>query len=145
MLRLGAERDVLHVVADQRGCPTAAVDVAMALRTLVHRGARGGSLPSGTWNLCSPTPATWHELAEAVFTLARPTWRHRPTVHAITTAEWPTPAKRPADTRLDCTATMRDLGISCRPWREALPEVVAALLGDESCSVPPTTPRQEPA
>ncbi|EKV26125.1 dTDP-4-dehydrorhamnose reductase [Caenispirillum salinarum AK4] len=128
MLRLGAEWDILRVVADQRGCPTAAADVAHALHHMLARIARGWRTPSGVWHLCGPADATWHDVAEALFDLAEPVWGRRPAVAAITTADWPTPAARPLDSRLDCAATVRDLGIACRPWRDALPEVVAAIL-----------------
>ena len=77
---------------------------------------------------------TWHGFAEAIFELAAP-WRGAPpTVEAITTAEYPTPARRPANSVLDCRRIGEVFGIVPRPWREALAEVIRELY--ESASPP---------
>jgi dTDP-4-dehydrorhamnose reductase len=75
---------------------------------------------------------TWHGFAEAIFELASP-WRSAaPSVEAITTAEYPTPAQRPANSVLDCHLVREVFGIVPRPWREALAEVIRELYGPAS-------------
>jgi len=128
MLRLGAERDALAVVADQRGCPTAAADIAAALAALVGRLARGEELAWGTWHFAGEGETTWHGFAEAIFDLAEPVWGRRPTVRPIATTDYPTPARRPANSVLDCAETVATLGIAARPWRDALAAVVGEIL-----------------
>ena len=121
MLRLGHERDELAVVADQTGCPTSAADIANAIIRLVDEAPD----VRGTYHLASPTPVTWHEFATAILAdridaglVVRP----------ITTAEYPTPAARPANSRLDSSALRGVSGIGVRNWQDALGEVVAELL-----------------
>jgi dTDP-4-dehydrorhamnose reductase len=126
MLRLGAERPVLRVVADQIGSPTSAGDIAAAIGTIVQQLNAGNSL-WGTYHFAGGGTATWHGFAEAIFELASP-WRGPPPrVEAITTADYPTPARRPANSVLDCRRIGEAFGIVPRPWREALGEVIGEL------------------
>jgi dTDP-4-dehydrorhamnose reductase len=127
MLRAGAERDDLRVVGDQIGGPTAASDIAAALVELAGRivDSRDGF---GTYHFCGRPPVSWHGFAEAIFDIAEPIWGRRPRLTEITSADWPTPAARPANSVLDCTALMRDHGIAQPDWRESLKPVVARLL-----------------
>ncbi|HTM70067.1 MAG TPA: dTDP-4-dehydrorhamnose reductase [Luteimonas sp.] len=119
MLRVGAERDTLRVVADQVGTPTPAAllaDVtAQALRV-------DAAAPSGLWHLTPTGQASWHGFAEAIFdgAVARGLIARAPKVEAITTADYPTPAARPAYSVLDCGALQRDFGIVLPDWREGL-------------------------
>jgi dTDP-4-dehydrorhamnose reductase len=119
MLRLAAERPVLRVVGDQRGCPTWADDLADALLVL-------GSQPAldRCYHYCNTGETTWHGFAIAIVDEAR---KHRAIVcervDAITTAEYPTPAKRPAYSVLD-TSRIRALGILPPPWQVGLARVV---------------------
>lgn len=128
MLRLAAERPELRVVADQHGCPTAAADLAMALHRLADRYAAERSLAWGTYHFTGQGETTWHGFAQAIIDLAAPVTGKRPLVYAITTAEYPTPARRPVNSRLDCRRMTEVFGITARPWPEALAEVVAELL-----------------
>jgi dTDP-4-dehydrorhamnose reductase len=130
MLRVGAERPVLRVVADQRGCPTSAADIAGALASIVERIAAGESR-WGTYHFSGAGPTTWHRFAEAIFEAAEPWTGKRPAVEAITTADYPTPARRPANSVLDCGRIAADYGVVPRPWREALAEVVAELFAGQ--------------
>ena len=119
MLRLAQERPVLRVVADQHGCPTWTDDLADALLALA-------ALPhEQVYHFCNDGPTTWHAFAVAIVEEAR---KHRALVceriEAITTAEYPTPAKRPAYSVLD-TARIRALGITPRSWTMGLAAVVA--------------------
>lgn len=128
MLRLGAERDQLRVVADQRGCPTAAGDLAAALTRIATGLIEDPEAPTGTYHFVNDGEATWWDLANAVFETASAHGRRAPQVAAITTADYPTPAPRPANSRLDTEALRRAFGIAPRPWRIAVDEIVATLL-----------------
>ncbi|MGE4527163.1 MAG: dTDP-4-dehydrorhamnose reductase [Rhodospirillaceae bacterium] len=128
MLRLGAERDELRVVADQTGCPTAAQDIAAAFAALAPRLAQGESLTWGTWHLAGKEATTWHGFAEAIFDCAAPVWGRRPAVVPIATADYPTATRRPRNSALDCAETERALGLAARSWRDALPSIVAEIL-----------------
>ena len=126
MLRLGAERPVLRVVADQIGSPTSAADIAGAIRAIVQQ-IKSGHTKWGTYNFTSAGAVTWHGFAEAIFELAAP-WRGPPPlVEAITTTEYPTPARRPANSVLDCSRIGETFGIVPRPWRDAVAEVIREL------------------
>lgn len=126
MLRLGAERPVLRVVADQVGSPTSAGDIAGAIGTILARLATG-STSWGTYHFAGGGAVSWHGFAEAIFELAAP-WRGPPPlVERITTADFPTPAKRPANSVLDCTKIGDAFGIVPRPWQDALAEVIGEL------------------
>ena len=127
MLRLAGERPVLRVVADQTGCPTSAADIAAAIAAIAQRLGETGSPPWGTYHFTNSGAVTWHGFAEAIFDLATP-WRGQPPrVEAIPTAEYPTPARRPANSVLDCTRIGAAFGIEPRPWRAALAEIVREL------------------
>jgi dTDP-4-dehydrorhamnose reductase len=126
MLRLAAERPVLRVVADQTGSPTSAADIAAAIAQVVRRIAAGQG-QWGTFNFTGAGAVTWHGFAETIFDLAEP-WRGPPPrVEAITTTDYPTPARRPANSVLDCGRIGEAFGITPRPWREALAEVIQEL------------------
>jgi dTDP-4-dehydrorhamnose reductase len=132
MLRLGQERDRLQVVADQRGCPTAAADIAEAVfgiarRLLLERRGEGW----GTCHFAGRGATTWHGFAEAIFERAQAFWGRRPEVVPITTADYPTPARRPACSVLDCTRFERTFGLPRRPWTDGLDAVLRSLLGAE--------------
>lgn len=128
MLRLGAERDHLRVVADQRGTPTHAGDLAGALATVTARLVGDPGQASGTWHCTNSGETTWHELAAHVFACAEKLGLPVPAeVQAIATADYPTAARRPADSRLDCGLIAQDFGISLRPWQAAVEEIVDQL------------------
>ena len=136
MLRLGRERDQLHVVADQRGCPTGAADIADAIFAIAHQLLieRRGDL-WGTYHFAGPGSTTWNDFAEAIFERATPFWGRRPDVAPITTADYPTPARRPASSVLDCTRLERTFAIPRRPWTEQLDTVLRSLLGAHPSAV----------
>jgi len=126
MLRLASERPVLRVVADQIGSPTSGADAARAIAAIVQRIAAGDD-HWGTYNFASAGAVSWHGFAQAIFDLAAP-WRGPPpTVEAITTADYPTPACRPANSVLDCGRIAEVFGIAPRLWRDALAEVIREL------------------
>ncbi len=132
MLRLGATRDNVRVVDDQRGTPTAAADLALALAAIAQRFTADPARQSGTWHCTNSGETTWHGLAAHVFACAAVQGLKVPrTVEAITTGEYPTPARRPADSRLDCTKLAGDFGIRLQPWQEAVEAIVGALAAKE--------------
>ncbi len=123
MLRLRAERDVLRVVADQFGAPTYAPHLAQATLAALEN-ARGASrFPSGVYHLCGAGETTWHGFACAIFEAAERAGRHFSgpcRVEAIQTEEFPTPARRPRNSRMDCGKAARELGVRMPEWREGL-------------------------
>jgi dTDP-4-dehydrorhamnose reductase len=126
MLRLGSERPVLRVVADQIGSPTSAADVARAIAAIVQR-LTAGDRHFGTYHFAGAGAVSWHGFAEAIFELAAP-WRGAPPrLEAVTTAEYPTPARRPSNSVLDCAHIGEVFAIHPRPWREALADVIGEL------------------
>lgn len=123
MLRVGADRDVLRVVADQVGTPTPAALIAdVTVQALQHDGAL-----SGTWHLTATGETSWHGFAEAIFAeaVAAGVLPRAPNVEAITTAEYPTPAQRPAYSHLDVTKLERDFGVALPSWQDGLKQVIA--------------------
>jgi len=127
ILRLANERDRLTIVADQRGCPTAAQDVANVCLSLALRcAANRENGPYGLYHFAGSGEATWHELAKTIVELAR--LPRSIEVVPIRTEDYPTPAKRPANSRLDCSALDRAFHIKPRPWREALKDTLDRLL-----------------
>jgi dTDP-4-dehydrorhamnose reductase len=131
MLRLGAERPSLRVVADQQGCPTAAADIASALIVIAGRIERGEA-NWGTFNFAGAGSTSWHGFAEEIFDLATEfgSWPlgSSPRVEPITTDQYPTPARRPMNSVLDCRKIAETFGISPPPWRTSLQAVVRELL-----------------
>jgi len=113
------------VVADQRGCPTSAADLAAAILAIADRIAEGWQARyGGVFHACGTGAATWHGLATAVFERAATHGRKMPTVLPIATADWPTPARRPPDSRLD-TAKLADVfGVRLPDWRMSVNAVV---------------------
>lgn len=125
MLRVGSERDVLRVVADQVGTPTPA---ALIADVTAHALQHGGGL-SGTWHLTAKGETSWHGFAEAIFAeaVAAGLLTRAPTVEAITSAEYPTQAKRPAYSRLDVTKLEQDFGLELPVWQEGLKRAIAEI------------------
>lgn len=120
MLRVGAEREELRVVADQRGCPTPAWLIADTTARILRQGLR----TSGIRHLVAGGETTWHGFAEAIFeeAQARGLLARVPRVVPIATADYPTRARRPAYSVLDTTALRAEYGLDLPSWRAALAE-----------------------
>jgi dTDP-4-dehydrorhamnose reductase len=132
MLRLGRERETVQVVADQYGCPTYAADLAEAILGIASRIAEKRTIAWGTYHYCGRGVTTWHGFAEAVFDEAKRYDSFRvKTVAPITTQEYPTPAKRPANSALDCSLIEERFGVRTRPWHEGLVRMIPLLLSHE--------------
>lgn len=127
MLRLASERRVIEVVNDQRGCPTAAADVARALQAVVLRRMVDPTVPGGLLHFAGEGEATWAELAGAVLAASAEMGGPRAEVRPIPTSALPTAARRPFDSRLATDRITRDYGVRPRPWRVAVAGIVAEL------------------
>ncbi|EOW2136824.1 dTDP-4-dehydrorhamnose reductase [Stenotrophomonas sp. GD03908] len=125
MLRVGAERDALRVVADQIGTPTPAALIADVTAMALQRSP---SL-SGTWHLTANGQTSWYGFAEAIFAeaLALGVLERVPVVEEITSADYPTPARRPAWSVLDNRGLQDALGIRLPDWRQGLHAVMRRL------------------
>ncbi|WP_298258100.1 dTDP-4-dehydrorhamnose reductase [uncultured Litoreibacter sp.] len=121
MLRVGAERDELTVVADQIGGPTAARDIAQACMDLATSLGKGG--PSGTYHFAGTPNVSWAQFAREIFAQAQ----MKTKVRDIATADYPTPATRPLNSRLDCSLIEQKHGISGSDWQAALAQVLSEL------------------
>ena len=129
MLRLAATRDELRVVADQRGRPTYAGDLAAVIAAIVRQSAEGKALPFGTYHAVGGSVVSWCEFADLIVEQAvqRGMLAKRVPVRPITTAEYPTPARRPANSALEPSPELeRDLGVAM-DWKKGLAAALAAL------------------
>ena len=133
MLEKAQRGEPLRVVADQRGTPTCAVHLAEGLMALLSRWEDAPeSFPwNRTWHLTGSGEATWHGLAEAIMDASRRLGGPAVSVEAIGTGEHPAKARRPADSRLDCSAIAREVGIRLPHWREGVEESLRRLLKGE--------------
>jgi dTDP-4-dehydrorhamnose reductase len=129
MLRLNEARDEVGVVADQRGNPTSALDIADALIAIAGR-VKTDSAPAlrGIFHLTGSGEATWADFAEAVFHEAAARGRRQTRVKRIATADYPTPARRPANSRLDNEKLSRVYGFRLPEWRQSVAVCCARLL-----------------
>jgi dTDP-4-dehydrorhamnose reductase len=126
MLNAATRTDRLRVVADQRGCPTNADDLAQSVLSVADH-LLGAGAPGGIYHACGSGEATWYEFATAIFEEAGKHGGKVPVVEPIATADWPTPARRPADSRLDCTKLAANFGTRLPDWRESLARAVGAM------------------
>jgi dTDP-4-dehydrorhamnose reductase len=131
MLQLGAEREELNVVADQLGAPTWSGDIADVLLKIANRYRQGEVMPWGTYHYIGSPVTTWHGFAQAIFDEAKLLGLLHvvPTVHAITTAQYPTLAARPKNSVLDCHKINNAFGISQPDWRAGLISVLTEWKG----------------
>lgn len=128
MLRLGADRDELHIVDDQTGSPTWVRPVAIATATVLARSPAG--IPAaealvdrgGTYHLAAAGATTWRDYAVELFRAARALdlLSREPKVAPVSTAEFAAPAPRPPYSVLDCEATRETFGVRLPDWRDSL-------------------------
>jgi dTDP-4-dehydrorhamnose reductase len=133
MLKLAAERPELSVVADQRGSPTSADDIAAAILR-VAEAVREGRARWGTFHFAGTGETTWHGFAARIVAEQAPVTGKRPRVVAIATAEYPTPARRPANSVLDSDRFAAAFGYRARRWEDETRRIVQALLSKEYAS-----------
>lgn len=125
MLRLGAQRDSLSIVADQYGAPTYAGDIAAMLLKIADHIIGGQPTEYGIYHYSGSPYVSWFEFAQAIFTMAKQQGllNRIPALSAITTADYPTPAKRPANSRLDLTKIKQSFGVKPSDWQAALSDL----------------------
>jgi dTDP-4-dehydrorhamnose reductase len=129
MLRLAGDRDEIGVVADQVGNPTSALDIADGVLAVAGNLA-GGNDPEqrGIFHMTAAGEASWADFAEAIFAESAKTGGPSATVRRIATADYPTPARRPANSRLDSSLIERVHGVRLPEWRTSLQDVVSRLV-----------------
>ena len=128
MLRLGSQRDQLGIVADQFGGPTYASDIAAALLTMAEKAVAAPATVSwGIYHFAGEPHVNWYQFALAIFDKAveHKLLAKAPQLNALTTADYPTPAKRPANSRLDCSKIFTEFGIQPSDWHKALENIAA--------------------
>jgi dTDP-4-dehydrorhamnose reductase len=130
MLQQAAAKDVVRVVSDQHGTPTAGSDLAGALFAIATQVAeKGRAIEGGIYHVANGGVATWLALAEAIFA----GWARRgfkvPKIEPIRLADWPSPVRRPYDTALDCRKVARVFGIVLPPWQETLERYLDEMAG----------------
>ena len=131
MLNAARRTDRLRVVADQRGCPTRASDLAEGIVAIVAQLRRTGwrDEHGGIFHAAGAGWTTWHGFAEAIFANAARHGVAAPVVEPIATADWPTPTRRPADSRLDCTKLAATFGVRLPDWQASLSRTIDEILG----------------
>lgn len=131
MLRLAADRDEIGVVADQRGNPTNALDIADGILAVARNLlADSDAARRGIFNMTAGEDASWAEFAEAIFAASADAGGPVASVTPITTADYSTAARRPANSRLDCSKIERAHGVRLPSWRSSLPPVVSRLVNE---------------
>ena len=127
MLRLAGERDRLRVVDDQRGTPTPAPWIAGAVANVLAGRPAGG----GLYHLAADGVCSWHEFAGAIFAgaVARGLLAKAPALEAVPSSDYPTPARRPAWSCLDCGRLAAEYGQALPHWRQGLEDVLDQLAG----------------
>lgn len=132
MLKLAETRDTLGVVADQVGNPTYAPDIARALLEVVQVVMEKSTVAGlgGIYHLAGSGSTSWHGLAVQTFDFGATHAHPVPAVNALSTEEYPTPAKRPANSRLDCSKLLDSFGISLPEWKASLKSCVDRLFAD---------------
>jgi dTDP-4-dehydrorhamnose reductase len=128
MLRVGATNLTLRVVDDQHGSPTSATDLAAALATITMRLVEDPTASTGTYHFSNAGAVTWAGFAREIFAQSAARGGASADVQGITTAEYPTPATRPANSLLSHDAITRDYGIHPRAWQTALGTILDELL-----------------
>ncbi|WP_375396534.1 dTDP-4-dehydrorhamnose reductase [uncultured Sphingomonas sp.] len=129
MLRVGAERDTLRVVDDQTGSPTAAADLAACVAAIAMRLADDPAAPAGTFHFSNAGSVTWAGFAREIFAQSAARGGPDATVEGIPTSEYPTPARRPANSLLSHAAIRDAYAIEPRPWQSALGDILDELVG----------------
>ncbi len=128
MLRLGAERDVLRVVADQQGAPTSAADLAAALAHIARALACDPHAPTGTFHFSNAGQTTWADFATEIFRLSAARGGPDARIEPIATVDYPTPARRPAYSLLSTDRIRTLYGVTPRPWQVAISDIIDELI-----------------
>ncbi len=128
ILKLAGTKENIRVVSDQYGSPTDAGDLAKAIFAIVDKWRQQSAVAWGTYHYCGQGIVSWHEFAETIIELARRLGEVKTNrVEPITTADYPTKARRPAFSALDCNLIKKNFGIHPKPWRESLKSTIQRL------------------
>lgn len=128
MLRLSEGRDEINVVADQFGCPTSANDIAAAIVAIAKKLREDTSTSlRGTFHLSGTGETNWADFARRIFAFSTENGGKPMIVNDIATEQYPTPARRPANSRLDCSKLEKIYGIRLPSWQISTRAVVTAL------------------
>jgi dTDP-4-dehydrorhamnose reductase len=131
MLRLAETRDRVHVVEDQCGSPTAGNDLANAILNILDQLRRGDfSSLASVYHLAAPGETNWYGFASAIYAGWAKRGRTVPRLVPIRSADYPTAARRPANSRLDCSKIERQFGIRLPPWQQSLDACLDRLLAE---------------
>ncbi|NKI72890.1 dTDP-4-dehydrorhamnose reductase [Dickeya sp. CFBP 2040] len=127
MLRLGATRDALNIVSDQVGGPTYAGDIAAALIKIISYIENGGKPGWGIYHFSGMPHVSWFDFAAQIFQKAKESnvLVSIPTLLPILTSAYPTPAKRPSNSRLNCEKIRKQFDIEPSNWQLALDNIQA--------------------
>lgn len=125
MLRLGMTRDALNIVGDQFGGPTYAGDIANALIQIAKRIVQGNAIEFGVYHFSGLPHVSWYEFAEYIFNTAlnQGVINRKPVLTNITTEQYPTPAKRPKNSRLSTIKINNAFSIEASDWKLALKKI----------------------
>jgi len=134
MLRLAETRDEVGVVADQQGCPTDALDIADAVFAVAANllGKPQDESLRGTFHMSAQGQAVWADVADAIFATRQAAGSKPVAVKRIATSDYPTPARRPANSRLDCARLSAIHGVTLPEWRGSLSRCVARLIDEQN-------------
>ena len=135
MLRLAETRDEVGVVGDQLGCPTSAADIAKGVLRIAAA-LRAGEGQPGLYHMAGAGEASWAEFAAAIFEGAQARGGPVARVKPIATADYPTPAARPANSRLDCARAQAVFGVALPTWRDGLDRCLDVLAADQGWRPP---------
>jgi len=128
ILKLGKEKEIIGVVSDQFGSPTSAADLAETVLIIASRILNNYEIIFGTYNYCGEGITSWHGFAEKIIETAK---QYAPVtttqVKPLTTEDYPTKAKRPAFSALDCGRIQQNFGITPKPWRKSLEAVIGRI------------------
>ncbi len=132
MLRVAQQRPELGVVDDQIGNPTSAHDIASALIRLASNIFQAPTVPWGVYHLTASGEASWADFAEEIFAASRAHGGPVDHVKRISTAEYPTPTRRPANSRLDCAKLEAAFGIRLPHWKDSTRACIARLVAEKA-------------
>jgi dTDP-4-dehydrorhamnose reductase len=136
MVRLGQEREVVKVVADQYGCPTYAADLAETILRITGQLLGGGQVFRGTFHYCGKGATTWHGFAQAIFDLAaQHTSLRVKEIMPVSTADYSTAAQRPTNSVLDCSLIEQTFNIHPKPWQESLSQMINMMFSVEESKI----------
>lgn len=127
MLRLAETRESVGVVNDQLGSPTAAQDLAATILAILGECVQNPPSRAGLYHFACAGETTWYGFAEAIYAGWAKRGHRVPRLNPITTVGYPTLARRPANSRLDCSKIQRAFGIQRRPWQKSLDFCLDAL------------------